>query len=346
MSNNNENDLPLLLPKVRDFVKNNYKNADKYFAYYTTADTAYKIIKNKEIWMRNSSLLNDYKEVKFGDEMVRRVLFDELKDELENTLKSVEYDGGMEGFKDNYERMENDILNNTFVLSLSRHSDEEDRLGRLSMWREYGRKNGVVFVFEKSELLSILTNFSKVSLKNGYTAPFELLMPVFYLKDDDFSKEHFFKKQYSAVLNDIRENPSKYTSDEYSSPNACGNELLLLACISTMHFKHLGFSEENEVRYIIASYTDGLGYFHTVDDSVKHNIVINGVPQTVYKVKLEDSCYENRLKWSNLIKQIIIGPNNPENAVSIKNTFFNLLSDDDSDFCKDKIVMSDIPVRL
>ena len=82
MSNNNENDLPLLLPKVRDFVKNNYKNADKYFAYYTTADTAYKIIKNKEIWMRNSSLLNDYKEVKFGDEMVRRVLFDELKDEL------------------------------------------------------------------------------------------------------------------------------------------------------------------------------------------------------------------------------------------------------------------------
>ncbi len=32
-------------------------------AYYTTAATAYSIIRNSELWMRNTSTMNDYREV-------------------------------------------------------------------------------------------------------------------------------------------------------------------------------------------------------------------------------------------------------------------------------------------
>jgi hypothetical protein len=42
------------------------KRTNQRFVYYTTADTAVKIIKNKEIWMRKSHLMNDYREIEHG----------------------------------------------------------------------------------------------------------------------------------------------------------------------------------------------------------------------------------------------------------------------------------------
>src|SRR5438876_3613749 len=36
------------------------------FVYYTNADTVVSIIRNKEVWMRKSSLMNDYREIEHG----------------------------------------------------------------------------------------------------------------------------------------------------------------------------------------------------------------------------------------------------------------------------------------
>ncbi len=53
--------LPYANQRRIDFNKSN-----KLLAYYTTADTAYKIMQNNEIWMRNVTVMNDYQEVKYG----------------------------------------------------------------------------------------------------------------------------------------------------------------------------------------------------------------------------------------------------------------------------------------
>lgn len=34
--------------------------------YYTTADVAFSILKNQEIWMRNAMTMTDYSEVEYG----------------------------------------------------------------------------------------------------------------------------------------------------------------------------------------------------------------------------------------------------------------------------------------
>ena len=36
------------------------------FVYYTTAETAYQIIKNNEFWMRSTMTMNDFSEVRHG----------------------------------------------------------------------------------------------------------------------------------------------------------------------------------------------------------------------------------------------------------------------------------------
>ncbi len=46
--------------------------AGQRFVYYTDADTALKVIKNKEIWMRKSHSMNDYREIEHGFDCLAR----------------------------------------------------------------------------------------------------------------------------------------------------------------------------------------------------------------------------------------------------------------------------------
>src|ERR1700730_2117366 len=41
-------------------------NSGQRFVYYTSADTAMRIIRSNEVWMRKSSLMNDYREIEHG----------------------------------------------------------------------------------------------------------------------------------------------------------------------------------------------------------------------------------------------------------------------------------------
>ena len=41
-------------------------NEKKRFVYYTSADTAMKVLRNQELWFRNATVMNDYSEISYG----------------------------------------------------------------------------------------------------------------------------------------------------------------------------------------------------------------------------------------------------------------------------------------
>src|SRR5882724_7026081 len=67
-------------------------NSGQRFVYYTSADTAMHILRNHEVWMRKSSLMNDYREVEHG--------FDCLNNAYKNTRERLRgvFDGMFPGF--------------------------------------------------------------------------------------------------------------------------------------------------------------------------------------------------------------------------------------------------------
>ena len=58
------------------------------FAYYTTADTAMKILESKQIWLRNTAVMNDYSEVEYGSECIESAYRAEPGDRLNTALET------------------------------------------------------------------------------------------------------------------------------------------------------------------------------------------------------------------------------------------------------------------
>jgi hypothetical protein len=54
---------PYLERKTREVIATGNR-----FVYYTTADTATRILANRQIWMRSTTTMNDYMEVEHGFE--------------------------------------------------------------------------------------------------------------------------------------------------------------------------------------------------------------------------------------------------------------------------------------
>src|SRR5882724_6602693 len=119
-------------------------NSRRRFVYYTTADTAISIIPNREVWMRKTSLMNDYREIEHGFDCLNAA----YKKHSES-LKAV-LNGMFPGFYDKLEEKFNAWLPSfrldTYITCVSEHDDTEDRHGRLSMWRAYGGMTGVALV--------------------------------------------------------------------------------------------------------------------------------------------------------------------------------------------------------
>ena len=42
------------------------------FAYYTSADTAMKVLQSEELWFRNAMVMNDFFEISYGLELIQR----------------------------------------------------------------------------------------------------------------------------------------------------------------------------------------------------------------------------------------------------------------------------------
>jgi hypothetical protein len=124
------------------------KHAD--FVHYTSADAALSIIRSKRIWMRNTTCMSDYREVRLGFELLQAFFSDESKrqgfiEALDECLPGAASEA-IAVFDQWWTNGPDGILLNTYIASFSEHLEKEDLHGRLSMWRAFGNNSARVAI--------------------------------------------------------------------------------------------------------------------------------------------------------------------------------------------------------
>lgn len=279
------------------------------FAYYTTVDTALKILTNREIWMRDTRIMNDPNEVKYGFEGVMAAL-DSVEGEALAKAVDKYHPNQMRDVVKKYVSWMGNHAHSTFITSLTVHGPDEldnnirrnqpnntsetnpsnniersfDHLGKLSLWRGYGGRAGVAFVVDG---IPFLKRTKGLHLKS---------MPVIY------AAKEYSVQLLKSIRTGIHQNKGKFFIDlGFEGARDALVEALQLITIS---LKHPAFAEEREWR-IIATRNDASLNFGEVD-----TVTIGEVPQQIIRVPLRDAEEYGLtgLSPNELIKLVIVGP--------------------------------------
>ena len=278
------------------------------------------IIKSKKLWMRNTKCMNDYMEVSQGHFLLVQFFEDKTRKKYFcNVLEPFGKEIGMNSLK-LFDQWWNNIETNTFIASISEHEHDEDINGRLSMWRAYGHPSAKAAV-----VLNI--PFEPHGATKGLNL---MLSPVSY-----FGYTNLEKKLYT-ILENINKNNDFLVS--------LGAEAIIELVLTTLlmiavSLKHEGFKEEKEWRVI---------YLPTLRPSklISRNIeTLDGVPQDIYKIPLEDNPAENVIGIGipQLIERIIIGPSTY--PIPMYQAFTAALTEAGVEKAASKVIISDIPLR-
>ena len=212
--------------------------------HYTTAEAAYSILSQGQIWMRRANLMNDISEIFHGCSTFRKILEKKIDAIPKESLKDKEIKEKLKKTFDGLFKELQKIRPNAYVTSFSNISEEEQKkhLGRLSMWRAYGGKAGVAIVFNEL-FCKNLQNLQK-NTKNTKI----IVRDVNYCHSDDPETWDILLKDYSDI----------YASIPF--------------------IKHRGFKEETEWRLVMINPADG-----GVSTSIKNEFkMIRDIPQRIY----------------------------------------------------------------
>lgn len=234
-------------------------------------------------------------------------MLDRLKEGLRDELASL-FDDHTEGLK---------IA--TFIVSLSEHDDDEDQLGRLSMWRAYGGKTGVALVLNSTAFVAETDEMNVFS------------SPVFYQDVPAFVK--WFEGWGRNIID--AEDKLRQLDTE-----ATDNWLFTVFRTFALCTKHPGFSEEKEWRVFHSPILDG------PSDWIQSSIeIINGTPQHLMKLTLKDDTNRNivGVAPATLINRVIIGT--CEYPIQVRAAIVAAMTDVGVDKPMDKMWMSLIPYK-
>lgn len=287
------------------------------FVHYTSAENAFKILTSRRIWMRNARCMNDYMEASFGhQQLVRLFQNQELKEAFIEALAPYGDDMGNKVLA-HFDQWWKNIQFNTYITSISEHHQSEDVHGRLSMWRAYGGNSA------KAALVL------RMPLMPGQVAGLRLLFsPVEYLEFAELECE------FRHAIQSIRENAITLSSIK---PDLIFNMAFFMLVLAALCLKHKGFSEEREWRLIYLP--DALP-----SDKLERNVeIVGGVPQTIYKIPLENDA-DKQIQGASIldiIDRVIIGPS--VYPMPIFAAFSSVLRD--AGIQEPKLAVSDIPLR-
>jgi hypothetical protein len=288
------------------------------FVHYTNADTAMKLLTNKEVWLRKSTNMNDAMEVEHGFNCLA-ASYRKHKPSFESPFEKL-YPGICNKIEKYFEYWLPTYRSGTFIACVSEHDNSENKMGRLSMWRAYGGNAGVAIVMNGD----VFHRPVKSDALKAYTSP------VAYLDGKGFEGE------FLNLINSIKSN-----SDILS---AIGEENFFAAITHAFRYatictKHPGFLEEREWRVI---YSPAIEKSDIIVEAIES---ISGIPQKVCKLPLADKPELGLygLELPKLIDRVIIGPCNYPNEIC--EAFVHLLQNAGVANAESKVVASDIPLR-
>lgn len=290
---------------------------DGRFAYYTSAATALRILRGREIWMRSTRVMNDFMEVEHGVDCVLQAYKSGAGAALDAELDKL-FAGISREIRDLFTAWIPGFQADTFVTCLSEHSKEEDQHGRLSMWRAYGGVAGVALIVNGGVL------FRPSDALGAYSSP------VAYMEAPAVQQE------LSTVASNIAANPQLLQSlGREGVKNAIFN-MLRFAAVCT---KHPAFSEEREWR-VVASPA-----LHSSPLLPAQIETVAGIPQRVLKIQLVDHPDKGLvgLELAQLIERVLIGP--CEHSAVIGQALWQALSDAGVPEPHKKLVYTGIPLR-
>lgn len=283
--------------------------------YYTTADTALKIIKNREIWMRNASAMNDAREVQHGLEILRDSFREgaiaQLLARLERRYPGIAVD---------VERLLADrvdaFLNRTYITCLSMIGNLEFS-GRLSMWRAYGGPAAVALVFRP---LFLDLNPDVLGLEG---------LPVLYGEAAEFDRE--VDRMCEQV--DLCLERSALSRDE-----VCQEVLWMLRGMA-LATKHPAFREETELR-IVANPDQ-----HVATAIAASIESVAGHPQRVLKIPLRPlpELGVEELDLARCLELVLIGP--AAFPKLVRDALVSALEEAKVPNSRDRVSLTNIPLR-
>ena len=297
-------------------------NSGTRFVHYTTADKAMKLLSNREVWLRKSTRVNDFMEIEHGLNCLSSA-WRKNKPGFEKQFEDL-FPGVCERIEGQFNSWLPSYRTGTFIACVSEHDDKpeknEDRMGRLSMWRAYGGSAGVAIVM-KGDV------FHRMVLSDALKA---YTSPVAYLDVEEFNVE--FVKLISAITSNM------------PLMKKIGQEHFLLLIAHAFHYatictKHPGFSEEREWRFV---YCAAISKSEIISETVES---IDGIPQKVCKLPLADIPEKGLtgLELAKLIDRIIIGPSH--SPYEIYEAMVELMRKAGIADAASKVFVSDIPLR-
>jgi hypothetical protein len=293
------------------------EGAHQRFVHYTSADAAMSMLKNKEVWMRKASMMNDFREIEYGLDTLAAAYRKEPKP-LKAAINRI-YSGLSDEVEKLFDVWQHSFRDDTFITCMSEHDDSEDILGRLSMWRAYGSSASVAFVLNPQVFISDSDVLGAATSPVAYVAQNDMEDYIIEIAQNITDNEIFLRNiGREAVHNHLF--------------NA-----LHLAAISS---KHPGFHEEREWRIV---YNPRL----QASDRMKREIVsIRGIPQIIYKIPLQDDPASGLIgaEVPKLIERVIIGPS--KHPYELRETFVEILKEAGMPDPSGRVWMSEIPLRI
>jgi hypothetical protein len=318
----NENDRKRLRALFFDFSIKRQQIAERVgqrFVYYTSADTALKILDNGEIWMRSASVMNDASEIRYGMHCLDVALRGGGDHRLIDVLDAA-HAGLVSETINQVRQAASAMFYGSYLTCVSEHKGgREDRLGRLSMWRAYGGSSGVALVFHGKAM------HGESNALGAYTSP------VVYTEPEEFTT--LFDRAC-----DLLGASKEFIAGQHREDVAIDlYEMLHFAVLST---KHPAFEEEAEWRIIHAPYHEASARLKPATETIR------GVPQIVYKLPLQNVPEDglNGLDLAESLDRIIIGPSN--NPIELSFVFHEALLRRGVTNPYDKIVISNVPLRV
>lgn len=307
---------PYAMEKLNAVRENNVR-----FSHYTSAYVAMEIIEKGEVWLRNALVMNDFSEVQHGRKCLQSAWRDDaLGGRLSLILDSIK-PGLSSELIESFDSRMSDRTARSYLVSFSEHGSgtiDEDKYGRLSMWRAYGGETNVAFVFKNTPFIS------ESNALNAFTSP------VFY------GDPERFKLEFARVVDRLDENIEFVKS---LGPDTVRQVLENAFHFATLSTKHPGFSEEREWRVI---YSPTIWPSDKILESIK---TVAGVPQRIYRIPLKNYPEDGLVGATlpELLDEIIIGP--IENAFPVYDALVTKLEEVGVERPWEKVRRSNIPLR-